>query len=141
MLKDGRTVPQGEWVFAGQYNHERGGRDAKDDGYTVTATAKSGSVAVRGGFAAQDDGATDEGRLLTALHRWAENLPPARQPFPSSAATYRAQGPRVAMLNDGASAGPTALIRARHALPDHGFTPGEQPFVPFTSLVVHRSTP
>ncbi|MFG2731030.1 hypothetical protein [Streptomyces canus] len=60
VLKDGRTVPKGEWVFAGQYNHERGGRDAKGDGYTATATAKSGDLAVKGGFAAQDDG-SDEG--------------------------------------------------------------------------------
>jgi hypothetical protein len=61
VLKAGRTVPKGEWVFAGQYNHERGGRDAKDDGYTATATAKSGDLAVRGDFAAQDDGSADEG--------------------------------------------------------------------------------
>jgi hypothetical protein len=60
VLKDGRTVPKGEWVFAGQYNHERGGRDAKGDGYTATATAKSGDLAVKGGFAAQDD-SSDEG--------------------------------------------------------------------------------
>ncbi|WP_405474500.1 hypothetical protein [Streptomyces canus] len=60
VLKDGRTVPKGEWVFAGQYNHERGGRDAKGDGYTATATAKSGDLAVKGDFAAQDDGG-DEG--------------------------------------------------------------------------------
>ncbi|MEV3908761.1 hypothetical protein [Streptomyces canus] len=60
VLKDGRTVPNGEWVFAGQYNHARGGRDAKGDGYTATATAKSGDLAVKGGFAAQADGA-DEG--------------------------------------------------------------------------------
>ncbi|MET7734442.1 hypothetical protein ABZT02_24165 [Streptomyces sp. NPDC005402] len=60
VLKDGRTVPKGEWVFAGQYDHKRGGRDAKDDGYTATARAKSGDLAVKGGFAAQD-GKTDEG--------------------------------------------------------------------------------
>jgi hypothetical protein len=59
-LKDGRTVPKGEWVFAGQYNHERGGRDAKGDSYTATATAKSGDLAVKGDFAAQGDD-TDEG--------------------------------------------------------------------------------
>lgn len=59
VLKDGRTVPEGEWVFAGQYNHERGGRDAKDDRYTAAATAKSGDLAVRGGFAAQDAGSAD----------------------------------------------------------------------------------
>ncbi|MFF0088429.1 hypothetical protein ACFYSF_00555 [Streptomyces canus] len=60
VLKDGRTVPKGEWVFAGQYNHERGGRDARGDGYTATATAKSGNLAVKGDFAAQGDD-TDEG--------------------------------------------------------------------------------
>ncbi|WP_053851110.1 hypothetical protein, partial [Streptomyces sp. NRRL B-24085] len=61
VLKAGRTVPTGEWVFAGQYNHERGGRDAKDDRYTAAATAKSGELAVRGGFATQDAGSADEG--------------------------------------------------------------------------------
>ncbi|MFF7542116.1 hypothetical protein ACFZCU_00555 [Streptomyces canus] len=60
VLKDGRTVPKGEWVFAGQYNHERGGRDARGDGYRATATAKSGDLAVKGDFAAQGDD-TDEG--------------------------------------------------------------------------------
>ncbi|MEU0446264.1 hypothetical protein [Streptomyces tendae] len=49
-LKEGRTVPAGEWMFAGQYNHERGGRDAGGDRYSATATAASGSLAVRGGF-------------------------------------------------------------------------------------------
>jgi hypothetical protein len=63
VLKDGRTVPKGEWVFAGQYNHERGGRDAKDDRYTATATAtaKSENFAVKGGFASQDGGSAGEG--------------------------------------------------------------------------------
>ncbi|MFF0016832.1 hypothetical protein [Streptomyces sp. NPDC005374] len=61
VLKDGRTVPKGEWVFAGQYSHERGGRDAKDDSYTATATAKSGDLAVKGDFAAHDDGSANEG--------------------------------------------------------------------------------
>ncbi|MGW7569732.1 hypothetical protein ACWGJV_26095 [Streptomyces tendae] len=49
-LKEGRTVPAGEWMFAGQYNHERGGRDAGGDRYSAAATAASGSLAVRGGF-------------------------------------------------------------------------------------------
>lgn len=49
-LKAGRTVPAGEWMFAGQYNHERGGRDAGDDRYSAAATAASGSLSVRGGF-------------------------------------------------------------------------------------------
>ncbi|MER5444106.1 hypothetical protein ABT052_18970 [Streptomyces sp. NPDC002766] len=55
-LKAGRTVPKGEWVFAGQYNHERGGRDAKDDGYTARATADGEQRAVGGDFAAHTSG-------------------------------------------------------------------------------------
>ncbi|MEV5547859.1 hypothetical protein AB0L35_17280 [Streptomyces sp. NPDC052309] len=51
-LKEGRTVPAGEWVFAGQYDHERGGRDAADDRYTAKATAASGQRSVAGDFAA-----------------------------------------------------------------------------------------
>ena len=58
VLKQGRTVWPGEWVFAGQYDHDRGGRDAKDDGYTVTGTAGGGQRAVGGDFAARQD---DEG--------------------------------------------------------------------------------
>ncbi|MFI2199274.1 hypothetical protein ACH47Z_00535 [Streptomyces sp. NPDC020192] len=50
-LKDGRTVPAGQWVFAGQYNHDRGGRDAKNDSYTITGTADGKPYAVKGGFA------------------------------------------------------------------------------------------
>ncbi|WP_399883559.1 hypothetical protein ACGH7X_09445 [Streptomyces sp. BBFR51] len=49
-LERGRTVPAGEWMFAGQYNHERGGRDAGGDGYSATATAASGRLSVEGGF-------------------------------------------------------------------------------------------
>lgn len=56
-LKAGRTVPTGEWVFAGQYNHQRGGRDAKDDGYTIRATAEGRQRAVGGGFTAHTSGA------------------------------------------------------------------------------------
>ncbi|MFJ6075428.1 hypothetical protein ACIQFU_32135 [Streptomyces sp. NPDC093065] len=51
-LREGRTVPAGEWVFAGQYNHERGGRDAGGDRYSATATAGSGRLSVAGGFTA-----------------------------------------------------------------------------------------
>ncbi len=47
-LKEGRKVPAGEWVFAGQYNHERGGRDAGGDTYTATAAAGAARVAVGG---------------------------------------------------------------------------------------------
>ncbi|GHH03763.1 hypothetical protein GCM10018780_33960 [Streptomyces lanatus] len=62
VLKDGRTVREGEWVFAGQYDHERGGRDAKDDRYAMTATAGGEQLSVAGGFASHDDNsATDAG--------------------------------------------------------------------------------
>ncbi|WP_318204198.1 hypothetical protein [Streptomyces sp. SCL15-4] len=50
-LRRGRTVPAGEWVFAGQYDHARGGRDAKDDGYVMTGTADGHAYAVTGDFA------------------------------------------------------------------------------------------
>lgn len=54
-LKEGRRVPVGEWLFAGQFDHDRGGRDAGADRYTVTATAGSERLSVSGGFAAVDD--------------------------------------------------------------------------------------
>lgn len=57
-LKAGRTVPKGEWVFAGQYDHARGGRNAKDDTYALTATADGTQRAVGGDFAAHTN---DEG--------------------------------------------------------------------------------
>ncbi|NEC88177.1 hypothetical protein [Streptomyces sp. SID12501] len=53
VLKEGHTVWPGEWVFAGQYDHTRGGRDAKDDTYKVTAVAGGEQLAVKGDFAAQ----------------------------------------------------------------------------------------
>ncbi|XVV34452.1 hypothetical protein ACQPXT_10275 [Streptomyces sp. CA-100214] len=55
-LRPGRTVPAGEWMFAGQYNHERGGRDARGDRYSATATAASGRHSVEGGFAPRESG-------------------------------------------------------------------------------------
>ncbi|GAA3793137.1 hypothetical protein GCM10022403_028870 [Streptomyces coacervatus] len=58
-LKEGRTVPKGEWVFAGQYNHARGGRDAKDDTYAITATADGAQRAVGGDFAAHTNNEGD----------------------------------------------------------------------------------
>lgn len=58
VLKDGRTVPKGEWVFAGQYDHDRGGRDAKDDSYAITGGSDGQEGSVGGDFAAQGD---DEG--------------------------------------------------------------------------------
>lgn len=61
VLKEGRTVPQGEFVFAGQYDHARGGRDARDDRYAMTATAGGEQYAVGGGFARGGDENTDEG--------------------------------------------------------------------------------
>jgi hypothetical protein len=53
VLKKGRTVAVGDWVFAGQYNHARGGRDAKDDSYSAAGTAAGQQLAVTGDFAAQ----------------------------------------------------------------------------------------
>ncbi|MGW1022689.1 hypothetical protein ACWD4J_03075 [Streptomyces sp. NPDC002577] len=50
-LKDGRTVPAGQYVFAGQYNHAQGGRDAGDDWYAATAQADGEGLSVRGDFA------------------------------------------------------------------------------------------
>ncbi|MFE6839341.1 hypothetical protein ACFVFI_31500 [Streptomyces sp. NPDC057705] len=52
-LRPGRTVPPGEHVFAGQYDHAVGGRDAKDDTYRIDATAGAAEsgAAVWGGFA------------------------------------------------------------------------------------------
>ncbi|GAA2453930.1 hypothetical protein GCM10010421_53590 [Streptomyces glaucus] len=61
VLEEGRTVPAGEWVFAGQYDHERGGRDAKDDRYTATAVAESGQLSVGGDFAPRDGDGADDG--------------------------------------------------------------------------------
>lgn len=52
VLKEGRTVYPGEWVFAGQYDHARGGRDAKDDVFAVSGTAGGKGRAVGGGFGA-----------------------------------------------------------------------------------------
>ncbi|MFJ3227370.1 hypothetical protein ACIPJS_29060 [Streptomyces sp. NPDC086783] len=59
VLKAGRGVPAGEWVFAGQYDHARGGRDAKDDRYTATAEAADLRLRVAGGFARR--GTDDDG--------------------------------------------------------------------------------
>ncbi|MET8297576.1 MULTISPECIES: hypothetical protein [unclassified Streptomyces] len=50
-LKPGKTVPAGQHVFAGQYDHAAGGRDAKDDGYRAEATTSAGKAAVWGDFA------------------------------------------------------------------------------------------
>lgn len=50
-LRPGRTVPAGTHVFAGQYDHASGGRDAGADVYRATATAASGTYEVHGDFA------------------------------------------------------------------------------------------
>ncbi|MGW8779436.1 hypothetical protein ACWGNM_15365 [Streptomyces sp. NPDC055796] len=50
MLKPGRTVPAGQHVFAGQYNHAAGGREAGHDGYRVDANGRRGALSVWGGF-------------------------------------------------------------------------------------------
>ncbi|MBW5480403.1 hypothetical protein [Streptomyces bambusae] len=50
ILKPGRTVPAGQHVFAGQYNHAAGAREAKHDGYRVDATGPRGALSVWGGF-------------------------------------------------------------------------------------------
>ncbi|MFE9440357.1 serine/threonine-protein kinase [Streptomyces sp. NPDC006602] len=50
-LKDGRTVPAGEHMFAGQYNHETGNRDVGGDSYVATATADGETYSVHGPFA------------------------------------------------------------------------------------------
>ncbi|MGW7461307.1 hypothetical protein [Streptomyces sp. NPDC054797] len=41
VLRQGRTVPANQWMFAGQYHHARGGRDARDDRYAATARTRS----------------------------------------------------------------------------------------------------
>ncbi|KAB2591547.1 hypothetical protein [Streptomyces arboris] len=51
-LKAGRTVPAGTHVFAGQYDHAPGGRDAAPDTYRATArTADGATYEVGGDFA------------------------------------------------------------------------------------------
>ncbi|KMO95642.1 hypothetical protein [Streptomyces roseus] len=55
VLKQGRTVPAGQWVFAGQYNHAGGGRDARNDRYAATARTRSEQLAVSGDFARHDN--------------------------------------------------------------------------------------
>ncbi|WAL98916.1 hypothetical protein [Streptomyces sp. Je 1-369] len=50
-LKRGRTVPVGEHVFAGQFNHPAGKRDAGDDSYEVRAGTADERTVWRGDFA------------------------------------------------------------------------------------------
>ncbi|MFI9742047.1 hypothetical protein [Streptomyces sp. NPDC052494] len=52
-LKPGRSVPPGRHVFAVQYNHAEGVRDASADTYTVALTGGDGGRStLRGGFGA-----------------------------------------------------------------------------------------
>ncbi|MFF1375015.1 hypothetical protein [Streptomyces sp. NPDC058308] len=50
-LRPGRTVPAGEHVFAGQYNHPAGQRDAGDDTCAVRAATSGERASWRGDFA------------------------------------------------------------------------------------------
>ncbi|WP_222722562.1 hypothetical protein [Actinomadura alba] len=51
VLKQGRSVPPGEYTFAVQYDHAPGVRDGRLDSFSATATAERGETAiVRGGF-------------------------------------------------------------------------------------------
>ncbi|MEV6877115.1 hypothetical protein [Amycolatopsis sp. NPDC051128] len=49
-LKPGRTVPAGQHLFAVQYNHAAGTRDADPDGYALQATSADGAHAIQGRF-------------------------------------------------------------------------------------------
>ncbi|TXS09928.1 hypothetical protein EAO71_36910 [Streptomyces sp. ms191] len=51
VLRPGRTIPSGEHVFAGQYDHAAGGRDAGPDTYRAEAAAGTGRALVWGDFA------------------------------------------------------------------------------------------
>ncbi|MFJ8105107.1 hypothetical protein [Streptomyces sp. NPDC096132] len=59
VLKEGRTVPVGEWVFAGQYDHDRGGRDAARDSYVITGESDGRARTLGGDFATQDSAEGD----------------------------------------------------------------------------------
>ncbi|WP_244808961.1 hypothetical protein [Streptomyces sp. So13.3] len=50
-LRAGRTVPAGQHVFAGQYDHTAGGRNARADSYRVNAGTSDAKPAVWGDFA------------------------------------------------------------------------------------------
>jgi hypothetical protein len=49
-LKSGKTLAAGTHVFAGQYNHAKGGRDAGGDLYAAQGDGSGGAVEVRGDF-------------------------------------------------------------------------------------------
>ncbi|MFF1869249.1 hypothetical protein [Kitasatospora herbaricolor] len=50
-LRAGRTVPVGQHLFAGRYDHAPGGRDAKDDSYRADARTADAGASVWGDFA------------------------------------------------------------------------------------------
>lgn len=50
-LREGRSVPAGKHVFAAQYHHAEGERDASADTYSARAVAGGTGVAVTGRFA------------------------------------------------------------------------------------------
>lgn len=51
-LKPGRTIPAARQLFAAQFNHDTGKRDAGKDTFLVQATASGRTSEVRGGFPA-----------------------------------------------------------------------------------------
>ncbi|MGW2256538.1 hypothetical protein ACWCXE_01440 [Streptomyces sp. NPDC001780] len=53
-LRDGTTVPAGTHMFAAQYDHAEGGRDATGDRYTARASAGGGAAEVTGDFTSAD---------------------------------------------------------------------------------------
>ncbi|MDQ8705246.1 hypothetical protein RCO28_22505 [Streptomyces sp. LHD-70] len=59
-LKEGRTVPVGAHVFAAQYDHAEGGRDAHGDTYAIRAETHDGA----------DDGADGRADGKAEQHVW-----------------------------------------------------------------------
>lgn len=49
-LRAEAVVPPGEHIFAGQYDHDRGPRDADGDTYRVQGAGNAGEVSLTGGF-------------------------------------------------------------------------------------------
>ena len=49
MLRDGLTVPPGEYRFGAQFTH-KSGRPVAGDGYTIQAGTRSASTERSGGF-------------------------------------------------------------------------------------------
>ncbi|MGP4113794.1 hypothetical protein ACTWP5_23155 [Streptomyces sp. 4N509B] len=50
-LREGAEIPPGEHVFAGQYDHDGGPREADGDSYLVRGNGPGGEVSTHGGFA------------------------------------------------------------------------------------------